>query len=238
MEVRPAHAYAPVLTALLWGGAAACAPAQMEIPASLAGASGLAVEGRQGLRITERLRFGTYEAVAIERSWTGGRDVRILGYERERRDQRFAFTLAVGGDEVWDVDCKATLRTRGFETRGVEIDPEDRSSLDCRMRGSDDPDARFRMLVEEENERPMKGTLANDDRRIDVLGTNRIQGGVVPVASASGYELREDGTTLAAVEVINDGRVWIGTPRDQALLAAAAASLLLLEDLRATLTEE
>jgi hypothetical protein len=164
--------------------------------------------------------------------------MRILSYERERRDQRFSYTLAAGGTEVWDVDCKATLRTRGFEVRGVEIDPEDKSSLDCRMRGTDDQNERWRMLVEEEHDRPMNGTLASDDRRIEVVGTNRIAGGIVPMAGATGYEIRDGGVTLAAVEVINDGRVWIRAPRDEALLAAAAAGLLLLEDLRATLTED
>jgi hypothetical protein len=105
------------------------------------------------------------------------------------------------------------------------------------MRARADQDRKWRMLIEESNDRPMNGTLTTDDRAIHVVGTNRIAGGIVPVAGASGYEFRDGTTTVAAVEVINDGRVWIQTPRDEALLAAAAAGLLLLEDLRATLTE-
>jgi hypothetical protein len=214
--------------------ASGCASARMPLPEGLEGAHGMEVEGRQGLRVRERLRFGAYEAGAVKRSWVRGSDWRILVFEREKRDQTFSFTLAEGGDSRWRADCRTRLRTRGIEIGGVEMRAEDRSALDCSLLSTDGE--RWILSLTEQRDSPLAGTLSSDGRSFEVAGSNRLEGSRLPVEGASGYELRDGDRVAAAIEVLNDGRVWIVAPHDQALLAATAAALLLVEDLRATLT--
>lgn len=215
--------------------AGACAPATMRVPEELAQAPALEVEGRQGLRVRERLRFGTFEAVEVKRSWIRGSDWRILAYEREKRDQSFSFTVTESGEARWRTDCKVRLRTRGVDIAGYEMRTEDRSSLDCSLISA--AGERWLLSLTERRERPLDGTLSGAGRSFQVAGTNRLEGSPLPVEGASGYEVREGGRVAAAIEVLNDGRVWIPASEDAALLAATAAALLLVEDLRATLSE-
>jgi hypothetical protein len=75
---------------------------------------------------------------------------------------------------------------------------------------------------------------------ITVQGTNRLAGTFLPLGETSGYSFAAAGKTLAAVEVINNGAVWLAPDLDPALrgpVTAAIASLLLFEELRKTLPE-
>lgn len=197
----------------------------------------IAVQGRQGLRIREGLRFGGYSAVDVRRSWTSGRDLRIDTYARERRAQEYAFTLREDDVPRWTVECEARVFVQGLEVASVSVLTDDRSSLDCRLEPAGGGDG-WRLGLEEQRERPLGGALSGPDGRYDVVGTNRIEGGKLPASQTTGYELRSGERVVGAVEVIGGGAVRLRPElgaTERAVLAAAAAALLLLEDLRATL---
>lgn len=232
--LRPLGAAAVLLAVL-----AACQAARTPLPEGLRAAPRMHVEGRQGWKIDQRLRFGPYEAHPVDRSWTRGRDVRVLTVGRSRRRQRYAFTLREQGREPWRVECEAFLRTRSVDLGVVQVEPENASALDCRLRPLGGVGEEWWMVLDEEGERPLRGTLQDGERVLDVVGTNRLER-ALPVRSTTGYRIAEEERDLAAVEVVNDGAVWLDpglTPAERSPLAAATAALLLLEDLRETLPE-
>jgi hypothetical protein len=209
----------------------------MELPADLAASEMFTVSGRQGWTSTQSVRFGAWEAKSIDRSWTRGNDLRFNEYERNRRRQGYAFTLNGEASTDWRVECLAGLLVRGATVHGVTIEGTNRSSLDCELRPAGS-DATFHLVLAEEGEKPLTGMLNGPATAIQVIGTNRMRGGVVPAGFTTGYRFEQAGRALAAVDVMNDGTVRFRAGTDAAArsaIAAAATALLLLEDLRATL---
>jgi hypothetical protein len=193
------------------------------------------VEGRQGWRIREAILFGDYTTAGLDRSWTRGRDLRFNAYENRRRRQTFSFALMERGETVADAACTALLRTQGLHVRGVEAVIQDESGVDCTVRA---PDGVWRLTLAESGERPLAGRIVNGERTWTVAGTNRIAGGRLPADRTTGYRIAQGEAALGAVEVINDGAVVMApglAPSDRTVLAAAAAILLLIDDLRAAL---
>jgi hypothetical protein len=217
-----------------------CTTAQMQVAPELQDSERLAVSGRQGSKIDEHLWFGPYEATAVDRSWVRGSDLQVLLYEGNKRRQRFTFTLREDGVDRWEVDCHASLVRRVIHTDVVDVEARNRSRLDCELQSLDAAGERWDLALSETRERPLAGFLSHDAEEIEVLGTRALEGGL-PLAATTGYEVRSSGRPVAAVEVINDGAVWLygtGAGERRSVLAATAAALLLLEDLRARLPEE
>jgi len=92
------------------------------------------------------------------------------------------------------------------------------------------------VLNQRSDEDLMTGYLSSGKENYEVAGTHKLAGTPMPLADASGYVLAKNNVPVAAVDVINDGAVWLsqglsGSERDG--LAAAAAALLLFQDLSA-----
>lgn len=220
---------------------AACATAKLEVPPELSTAERLPVSGRLGWTATQSVRFGGWRADSVDRAWTRGRDVRINAYSRETRQQGYAFTMRGPADApAWRVECEAVVRVRGANVRGITVEAENRSSLDCELRPEAGPRSEtWRLELDESGEKPLTGRLVMGESSFDVIGTNRVEGGALPAMVTTGYRIDRDGRARAAVEAMNDGAVWLNAAdtREASLLAATAAALLLLEDLRASLPQ-
>lgn len=223
-----------VAAALLLAG---CRTAHIPLPDTLAATQRLSVEGRQGSRIKEHLRFGPYEAYSIDRSWVKGRDLQILAYEGNRRKQQYTFVLREGTTEHWSVSCEAFLRAQTIHTEIIEVELTNRTDVACRFRSPDDPVGDWRLDLTEDGDQPLEGRLSQGDAVLDVRGTRALEKGL-RAETTTGYHLLQAGRAVAAVEVINDGAVWLpdeAPPGLRHVLSATAAALLLLEDLRAHL---
>ena len=76
-----------------------------------------------------------------------------------------------------------------------------------------------------------EGNIAFDAARWHVQSVNRIEGGHGPGAIV-GYEIRRDSEVIAAVEIMNQGRVWMSptlTALEQDRVATVAMALLVYE---------
>lgn len=230
---------------LLLGALGACATAQLALPEGLAAsAEAYPVQGRQGWKLQERVSFGGYEAVEVQRSWTRGGDGRVGGRDvsavSSRRAQEFGFRLNEGGAPRWAVACQGELRSAGLDVAGVEVRPIDRSSVQCELRpiGGGAP---WRLALAESGERPLSGTVEGGETTFQVRGTDRVAGGRLPAPGTMGYHLLAgDGRARGAVQTADDGTVWLDTslaPAERSVLAATATALLLVEELRATLSQ-
>jgi hypothetical protein len=215
-----------------------CRTARMPLPETLSATERMPVSGRQGLRLRrQNLSFGPFQAHGVARSWTGGRDRGGSRATHSSRRQSYRFSLREGDREYWHVACQATLTRVTVDAVLVDILPTDESALYCNIQSAEDASTSWEMVLRESHERPLAGTLTLGNQRLDVVGTNRIEDSL-PLGPTTGYELREGGSVIGAVEVINKGAVWMRgelDPERRRLLGAVAAALLLQDDLRETL---
>ena len=215
----------------------ACQMARMPVPEALTTSERMPVQGRQGWKLNQQIRFGPFETSKVQRSWTRGRDLSVAAYERNNRRQEYSFTLREAGQDRWRVTCAATLLARTVHTPVVDVVPTNRSALQCSLRSLEGPGEVWELMLHEQRERPLAGTLTHDGVTLRVLGTNRLDRALSSSAT-TGYEIQENGKVLGATEVINDGAVWLRSdvdPARRSLVSATSAALLLLEDLRETL---
>lgn len=223
----------PLLAVLLLAG---CAAAQMPVPDDLAPTAPLAVEGRQGWSHQQQLRFGPFAVLGIDRSWTRGSGLQVMAYDRQKRRQSFRFTLEEHGRPRWHVDCAAHLRYGRLDGGFADVELKNRSRLDCQLTDAVTSDV-WTLALEERRERPLRGALRQGTDVVTVEGTKRLAGGL-PAEETSGYRLVRAGRSLAAVDVLGTGSVWLPeslAPAERSLFAGTAAALLLLEDLRTSL---
>lgn len=260
---RPAWMGRPFALVALLSLLAACQSARMPLPDELSGGETWPVQGRQGWKLQERLHFGPYAAENVDRSWTRGRDLEVMIYERNRRKQTYSFTLAEQGSAVWHADCSTSLDRRTVHTSDVDLEFEDRSRLDCELAEAGGS-ARWLLVLGERYADPLEGRLYEDlggitdgtagsrgptgthrgadigPSSFQVRGTKALDGGL-PSGTTSGYLIESGTGAVAAVEVVNNGSVTLRPtldPAQRSLLSAAAAALLLLEELRSVLDDE
>lgn len=214
----------------------ACSTAHMPLPNTLSSMDPMPVKGRQGQKIKESLSFGTFEAIEIDRSWVKGGDIQLTAFESGKRSQHFTFQLRDEGADRWFVSCEASLRRSAVNTEVVDVEIMNRSRATCYITLQPDISITWILTLGERGDRPLVGDLTNKAKLLTVTGTRKLSGGL-SAESETGYEFREGEQVLAAVEVINNGVVWLPEPTtpDRDVLAAAMAALLLLEDLRAHL---
>lgn len=203
--------------------AAACQTVGYAVPGELSTAAPLRVSGRQGVLVNQRLSFGPYATGQVNRSATRGKELRdVLQSHAGDYSQRYSFSLSRAGAKVADVACAA--EGSAAQTLGVTWQMDRRLQCDLTAPGGE----RRTLFLEASRDRPLAGRVTGDEG-FEVAGSTRVAGG--RVSATAGYTVaRGDARTpVAAVDVTNDGAVYMAAPDDQ-VLAAVAAALLLYED--------
>ncbi len=225
-----------LLALALLASAPACATARMAVPAELSDAPELAVQGRQGWRIRQTLRFGDYAAGAISRSSTRTEsDPRVLG-SRERARQRYHFRFREGETELWRVECanRAGVSRSRLPVVG-EVTHGDTASLECTLARAGEGTEVWRLaLGAGRGGEEMRGTLSGQAGRYELAPTAGLQGSRFQGGDETGYVFLDGGRPAAAVDVLGNGRVRLSPALDadrRGLLAAAAAAILLRDEL-------
>lgn len=204
----------------------ACAAASLYIPAELATAPRLPVKGRQGWLPGQRLQFGEYEARRRESLLTQMAISTAATLVQGVGIEPFGFGLRTRGRELLSADCDPFARDAEAE-RPVPLP----NPLRCTFTPvSRDSSRTWRLVVLPAMNRLPHGDLIGPDTRFDVLGTVKdAHAGETFSAAPLGYHIVEGTRTLAAVEVVNGGAVWLDPgldPERRDLVAAMAAALL------------
>ncbi|MBL9216730.1 MAG: hypothetical protein JNG83_14730 [Opitutaceae bacterium] len=213
--------------------------AAMSLPAELAGAERLPVTGRQGWKRVERLAYGAFRVSEVRRSLTKGGSLHIIIYDGAKARQTFGFRVAEDEGEAWRGEAETTARRRALNV-GVEVEMRNRSAFGARLAPEARPEEAWLLKLGETRERPLAGTLERGGQVVTVRGTNRLAGTPLPLGETAGYVFSLADRPLAAVEVINDGAVWLAPDLPAELrgpVTSAIASLLLFEELRRTFPE-
>jgi hypothetical protein len=228
-----------------------CATARMAVPGELAAAPDLAVSGRQGWNAGHELTFGAFRVDGVSHGATRVRRDRPAGDDgvvdaaahvrtgRERSRERFRFRLREGDGPVWRTECHQAAEQHRSDLPVVgEVTHGFRASLACTVSpaadsAADGSTAAPWTLQLDEAQR-LGGTLTGADTRFTLAGVNHMEGSKLGTTDATGVVFSRDGRAVAAVDLLNGGRVRIdpSLTRDQrAAIASAAAALLLRPDL-------
>lgn len=212
-----------------------CKPARMEAGQILQEqAESMPVQGRGAF--DQDFRFGPYRVTGIHRDWTERTAWGVFGYRDAQARQRFEFRLSGGSDRVCHCATgldEQTLRGMVGERSAVKMQLASDTTFVATFTG---PESRtWRMVLTRATGEPvMKGFLSDDQTTLRVEGTNQLADTSLPLGTASGYFFERDDTLLGAVDVLNDGQVFL-MPSESAetreILACAASALLLFQDL-------
>ncbi len=87
------------------------------------------------------------------------------------------------------------------------------------------------------NERALQGIMIAGAAQIYISATHKLDTTPLRLGSPTGYIFHIGGRPVGAVEVINQGTVWLNdsaAPELRSVLAAASAILLLYQDIKET----
>jgi hypothetical protein len=244
---------AAVVTAAVAGAAAVttgCTAARMAAPRELEaqGAGPLAVERRTGPFEGGHLSFGEHRVRDYARGWSFSWSPSFGGVTFTTEHDPYSFRLTggeAGGDGgEREVQCAGRggrlSSTREGQVGGlpvsrtVELNVQPRR-LECGF-GAGGPDGAGGALVVEhvpgwdlsEPRGRVQGRAWMGGQALTVESTSRLEGG--GMLAFTGFHLREEGRLVAAVETLNEGRVWLApdlAPRTRTLAVLTASALLL-----------
>ena len=191
----------------------------------------MAVEGANPRRWGANLAFGEFGAVDVRDGdhleWFFA--LGNLGAGGVKSASRL--TVEGPGGAV-RVACLAERKVLARGSFSVDLAFGRKPVLTCGLEG---PDGDRWLLAMTERAPDLGGVLQPADgggAPLTVRSIHRLEGSRWPLAEPAGYEISVDGRAVAAVEVINRGRVWIDPSIDAETrhrIAAAAAALLLFE---------
>jgi hypothetical protein len=225
----------------------ACQVARMQVDPALADVQPLAVDRALWRRPGDPLSFGTWHATHIDYGWgefrsrqtpitLGGKTTIAL----ESFQRPYRIDVETGSGVIW-TEC--LTRATSVSYKDVSLDNgalQGIAPLHCWYAGATQADQGEMELLEMPTLAGSEaGNIEFGATRWHVQSVNRIEGGRGP-AGIVGYEIRREGKVIAAVEIMNHGRVWMLpalTPTEQDRVAAVAMALLLYESPQAELEE-
>jgi hypothetical protein len=230
-----------ILVSLL--GLAACRTARMACPPELsASAIEMPVTGRQGFGLSKSFRFGPYDVSDVHRGWRVTTTWSIFGYGSSKSEQPFEFKLRTHDNVDWQAHCATGVRWKEMElnnfmdTGGVlEWGLSSHALFTCEF-SPPEKKRPWKMVMKQETQNlVLDGLLSDGATRISIKGTRELEGGAWPLTEATGYLFYSNQDLVGAVDVVNQGAVWIEkelSDNTRRAAAAAASALLLHKDLK------
>ena len=217
------------------GLVASCSTVQARLPDGFADhAATYAVTGHSPRRFNEPVRIGPYSALEMREGSTFSWSIPFGNAGFKRTTKPYAFTLVDIDLPPVEVQCLTRASAAGFgsEDRRLEIDLTalDGPLMDCGLRMDGMQPTGMHLARKGMG---LAGTLeAPWGKAYEVTSLSHYEGSSWRSGTPTGYRIGVGADTLAVVDVLNEGRVHIDTgidPEQRVYLAAAAASLLLLD---------
>lgn len=221
-------------TALLVSG---CSTARMALPPSFpAETAPMQVSGHRGFGRT--LRFGQYEIRNISRGWrtTSSWRIDIYGGATSSRKSSFEVLNTASGEKT-QARCVNNAKWQDLKDNVLG------GELTWRFAGGvvylaalERGEKRWELIMEQDNRGWMlEGRLSDSKTSLAVRGTRRLEGSSWEFTEATGYIFSMNGRDVAAVETLNEGRIWVDAALSEELkdiISASSVALLLYGDLR------
>ena len=221
----------------------ACQVARMEVDASLLkpGALEMPVEGRQGFGFKEVFAFGPYKVDDVHRGWVNMTSWGIAGFSSSKARQAYRFAVSHDQEEICRAECATSVKWKDLDlndflgTGGtLTMDLHSDTLFMTTFTGSDKQVWKM-VMTESADYRMLEGVLSMDGEVVEIKPTRELAGSAFPLTEVVGYHFVLEDKTIGAVQVINDGTIWVSESLAQSMqdaLAGASASLLLYRDLK------
>lgn len=223
-----------VLTCLLAATLGACTVPYMQVDPQLnASAQAMPVSGRQGWLVKQQLSFGEFTSSPVKRGWTFGYNIPFIVRFSGARE-KLGFGIQNSAGDQAELFCLGKLREYDLPVlnKAFEVNLKTTDVFTCGIALADQS---FEFYSENLHQNPRFGAITGQVQGPGVDWSIRpvssLEGGQSSWSTtALGYELVQDGRVIAAVETLNDGRVWINPalPESQQLIIAGVAAALLL----------
>ena len=215
-----------LIVALATWPLAACQVAQMRVPDSLSSFTPVSVEGANPRRWNTPVRFGAHGTTTAREGMSWDFGFRLLGVQTGIAFQPYRLVVESPGATV---QAECITRNVVLNRRDLSLDAGGLAQLPalaCGFQGAGDGTLRLRTTATNAEQ----GEAVFGRRTFTVRSIRNFQGSDWPSGEALGYEILLDDWTVAAVETINQGRVWMDPDlddRDTARVAAVITALLL-----------
>ena len=205
----------------------ACQVAQMPVAPSLAPVDAVPVAGANPRRWNSQIAFGPWRTEVAREGLKWDFAAPLLGLTAGFSFQPYRVVLSAGGEPI---QAECITRAASLARGSLSVDPAlgHIPALACGFRGRGDGTLRLRTTATNKED----GSVDFGDTRWTLRSVHRFRGSSIPSGEPLGYEFAGGDRVVAAVETINQGRVWIDpavSPRDQERLAVAVMVLLLYD---------
>lgn len=201
----------------------------------------LPVEGRKAFKPNGSFVVGEYRVANVNRGWKNASGFSILGYENIKMSQRFEFSLQSPAGEQWFAFGASRLQEKNLRSdNGITLAiGENREYFVTHF--TSPVSGPWRLLTIDPGHymlrKKFEGELHNGSDHYKVAPIYKMEDTKLPLPDIVGYEFLRDGERVAAVQVINNGKVWLAPELDsdtRMALVTAASSLLLYDKLQGT----
>ncbi|WP_439880588.1 hypothetical protein ACSX1A_15710 [Pontibacter sp. MBLB2868] len=208
-------------------------------------ATELPVAGRKMLKPNGDFMIGAFKVADVHRGWMKSGGFNILGYDNLRASQKYEFSLkdTQEGSE-WYVFGASKLHEKNLKsTNGITIQLAPNKEYYVSYFTSPESGQWHLVTVDPGHylaRKKFEGEVTNGRKVYQVTPVYKFEGKTLPLGDILGYEFRDAGEVIGAVQVVNNGKVWMspGLAQDtRKVLASAAASLLLYDKLKDSNTD-
>ncbi len=203
----------------LWfGGLPGCRQAEMYLDPSVRSAMDLfPVRDRQGLKmLDESFSFPPYAVTEVDRGWKVTTRWGILGLGKVASEQDYSFVLRRKDAVVGEVQCGTAARWKEFSADNLLgtgtsltwiLSDDTRLACVLKVRGQDKACSLGMQPTGPKGS--MTGTLLCGADQVTITPTFRLAGSPISYTEPTGYLFSRQDGLVAAVEVLNQGRVWL-----------------------------
>ena len=198
----------------------------------------LPITGRKFLKPNGDFQIGHYTVANIHRGWRNMGGFSIFSFNNISAKQQYEFSIQDGKGSEWYVFGASRLKDKSLRSNtGVTIDVG--PNIEYYASHFTSPESgQWHLLTADPNQylrrRKFQGELSNRTTTYTIAPVYNFEGKGLPMSDLIGYEFKEGDKVVGAVQVINNGKVWVSpqlSPDTRMVLASGIASLLLYEKL-------
>ncbi|WP_162428306.1 hypothetical protein [Pontibacter pudoricolor] len=198
----------------------------------------LPVEGRKAFKPNGSFTIGNYTVANVDRGWANVGGFSIFSYNNVKAEQKYQFSLQNGQGREWYVFGASKLQEKSLkDNTGVTIEVAPNMEYYASHFTSPESGQWHLLTIDPRHyleRKKFEGELSNGSATFKIAPVYKFEGKALPLSEIIGYEFRDGETIVGAVQVVNNGNVWLNprlTPDTRMVLASAMASLLLYDKL-------
>jgi hypothetical protein len=237
---RTAGGFLLLFAGLLLSG---CTVAHMELPQGLESEStALDVDGLGFSFITNKMSFGPYRVTNAHQGWTKTTGWSIGGFGSSKAKRKYRFSITGPDRGTWDALCVTGARWKRVDLERflsvpviVEFSSTQQVICDLKQQGGGKESKLYLSRSLRAGQPELQGAMVDGDTQIEVFTTHKLDATPMRVGDPTGYIFRIGGRSVGAVEVINQGTVWMNNsvkPEVRSALAATSVIMLLYKDIQ------